>query len=181
MHHGGIGLARWLMSAGIIILALVTAACGRYLDPGPEPARLTITVQARTDAQRVDERVLDRLGPPPYTPGGFHWLAPQPVWDWGVYLVRGERDLRPLQPLPPAQVESAPGFGLKQTATFLAPPGKGLYRVLAEAFLEHTWHEGGPWREYIPIASHQMDMELDLKPSEERQRVVLFEPFQPVD
>ena len=172
---------RVLMAGWVAVLFLSVASCSPYLDTGPNPAQLTISVQAQVTEGQVKEGVYDRLGPPPFTPGTFHWLAPQPVWDWGVYLIDSETGLKPLQPVPPAQVKSVPGYALKQTATFLAPPGKRTYRIMVHSFLEHTWSEGlSSWREYIPISGQQEDMELDLKPGEERKRVVAFEPFKPV-
>ncbi len=174
-------LWRLFQAACLFVAMLSAASCSPYLDAGPTPAQLTVSVQAQVSPEQVKERVWDRLGPPPFMPGMFHWLAPQPVWDWGVYWVKGELDLWPLQPVPPAQVKSVPGQGLQQTATFLAPPGKRIYRILVNAYLEHTWSEGGgSWREFIPITSQQIDMELNLKPGEDRKRVATFEPFQPL-
>ncbi len=172
---------RFFLALGLATLMLLVASCSPYLDTGPTPAQLTVSVQAHVTPEQVKEGVYDRLGPPPFTPGMFHWLAPQPVWDWGVYWVEGELDLRPLQPVPPANVKWVPGYGLKQTVTFLAPPGKRTYRIMVHSYLEHTWSEGiSSWREYIPISGKQEDMELDLKPGEDRKRVVIFEPFKPV-
>jgi hypothetical protein len=172
---------RLLLAVLALSALLALSACSPYLDAGPTPARLTVSVQAHVTPAQLKEGVYDRLGPPPFTPGMFHWLAPQPVWDWGVYWVKGEMDLWPLQPVPPAQVKSVPGLSLKQAATFLAPPGKRTYRILVDSYLEHTWSEGlGSWREFIPISFQQIDMELDLKPGEDRKRVAAFEPFQPV-
>ena len=165
----------------LIALMLLAASCSPYLDAGPAPAQLTVSVQAHVTREQVKEGVYDRLGPTPFTPGMFHWLAPQPVWDWGVYWVKGELDLRPLQPVPPANVKSVPGFGLNQTVTFLAPPGKRTYRIMVHSYLEHTWNEGAvSYREYIPVSGKQEDMELDLKPGRERKRMGIFEPFKPV-
>jgi hypothetical protein len=162
-------------------LLLLASSCSPYLDAGPTPAQLTVSVQSHVTKGQVKEGVYDRLGPPPFTPGMFHWLAPQPVWDWGVYVVEGELDLRPLQPVPPANVKSVPGYSLNQTVTFLAPPGKRTYRIMAHSYLEHTWNEGiASYREYIPISGKQEDMVLDLKAGEDRKRVVVFEPFKPV-
>lgn len=174
-------LRRFCLAALLAGLLILAAGCSPYLDPGPTPAQLTLSVQAHVTQAQVKEGVYDRLGLPPFTPGMFHWLAPQPVWDWGVYWVKGEQNLWPLQPAPPAQLKNVPGYGLQQTATFLAPPGKRIYRVMVHSYLEHTWSEGlSTFREFIPLSGKQEDMELDLKAGENRKRVVVFEPFQPV-
>lgn len=167
------------LCVGVLLLSI--ASCSPYLDTGPNPAQLTVSVQAHVSKEQVKEGVYDRLGPPPFATGMFHWLAPKPVWDWGVYLLDSETGIRPLQPVPPAKVKSVPGFGLNQTATFLAPPGKHTYRIMVHSYLEHTWNEGvSSYREYIPISGKQEDMEMNLKAGETRKRVVVFDPFLPL-
>jgi hypothetical protein len=125
-------------------------------------------VSAEVGGGRIQEAVLDRLGPPPYTPGWFHQLAPAPVWDWGLYLVESDGGLRRLQPAPAAELVSLPGVQLSAEAVFLAPPGRHRLRLLADAYLEHGFtDDSGYWREYIPLASHRRDYTLSLAPGQE--------------
>jgi hypothetical protein len=160
---------RRLACACLALAALFLAAgCGRYADPGPRPARVRAAVSAEVSAGRIREAVLDRLGPPPYTPGWFHQLAPAPVWDWGLYLVESDGGLRRLQPAPGAELVSRPGAQLSAEAVFLAPPGRHRLRLLADAYLEHGFtDDSGYWREYIPLASHRRDYTLGLAPGQE--------------
>jgi hypothetical protein len=153
-----------------LLPTLLLSACGGYVEPGPRPARVAVSVRAQVDGETIRQAVQDRLGPPPYVPGWFHQLAPAPVWDWNLYLVRPDGELRRLEPEPGAQLAWVPGTVLEGQAVFLVPPGRHRLRLLAEAAMEHTYSDaGGFWREYIPLVSHQRRFTLTVGPGEQKR------------
>lgn len=153
-----------------LALLLLAAACGPvYLDPGPNPARIKVAVDARVSKAHADAVVYASLGP---MQPGFSDVLPLPVWDWGLYLVpAGADELTPLRHLPPANLKTnldyVKGFSLKAETVFLAPPGKHRLRVMINGYKVHVYFEGGRrFTDYIYVGGGSRDFQLDLKPGQ---------------
>lgn len=139
-HKGRIaaGLAALLWLASL-------AACGQvFLDPGPNPARVQVKLKAQ-----VADGLLQRPGERVY-------------WDWGLYLVGGDKSLALLKPAQPQPLQVVgPVNPLDRQAAFLAPPGQRTLRLLATGYVFRTWGEG---EIAVTLANYAKDFQLNLAP-----------------
>lgn len=126
--------------------AFLLAGCaGGYLDPGPEPAKVRVDLQAKADQ-----------GPISWRFGG-----PCPVlWDWGLYLVRQDGSLARLRPADGQRLKVIQENPLRRDTVFLAPPGKRRLRLIIESYYQQPHAEG-----HIPISLGGTieDFQVDLK------------------
>jgi hypothetical protein len=150
--------------AGLVV-SQITGCAMMWVDAGPNPARLKVDLTARV-SKAQEQAVLERswLTPPVRVPGGWHRVS-RPLWDWGVYVVRPDGYLAPLKPESGGPTKEVPGYEIKQTAVFLAPPGAQSLRLLVWAYLEHKWYDdAGENTEPLDIQTFQEDFELNLCP-----------------
>jgi len=138
---GGVRRAAWLLLAGALILPMGCAP--NYLDPGPNPAKVRVRVEAMSRAGRHYDVV--------------------PTWTWGLY---GQRPGGGQAFYPPASGKHSPYVTarvLKQDVTFLVPPGKRRALLRLEANMDVPDSEGS---RIITVARFEEELNLDLKPGE---------------
>ncbi|MCB2225412.1 MAG: hypothetical protein KQH53_01950 [Desulfarculaceae bacterium] len=138
-----------LLALALLLLAALLAGCAaeRYVDPGPNPARVRVLVDFKTDRSRFNQ---------------FDDTTPYTSWDWGLWLERDGRLTR-LPPDPPQQLTVIQGPRLKRDTVFLAPPGKHAYRLIVDGYV--GLREG--WTYWpISVAGTNQRFVLELKPGQ---------------
>jgi hypothetical protein len=133
------------MIIGAVALALLAGvwSCAQPgLDPGPNPARLEIELQARME--------------PAGRPRGYGGPR-DTLWDWGVYLLGEKGRLLPLAPVSGRRMKVIAGTPLRRTEVFLLPPGSWRVRLELEAYWLRPSSEGiapsslGFWRRQFAV------------------------------
>jgi len=134
----------WLLLFGCLVLL---AACApNYLNPGPNPAKVTVSVEAQSS---MDVRMSRRYDA-------------TPTWFWGLYGPAPEGGA----PYPPAGGGRLPYQSakvLQQSATFLVPPGKRSLVLRLEANLEVPDSEGS---KVVTVATYEEVLNLELQPGQ---------------
>ena len=152
-----------LIWAGLVLI--LAAGCANVgVDPGPNPARLEISLKAQLDKAMVHTALSNAwLTPPIRLPGGWHEVN-GPYWDWGIYLRRDDGSLEPLRLASGGPTKNLRAYDLDQTAVFLAPPGPQPLRLIVQAYMEHKWYDdaGENW-EPVPIKSFEQNLNLDFR------------------
>ena len=135
----------WPLLAASLFLLLACAPA--YLDPGPNPAKVTIKVMAKSSAEVSASRRYDAT----------------PSWFWGLYAAQPGGSRMPYPPqgggLPPSQVAKV----LDQEVTFLLPPGNQRVLLRLEADLSVPDSEG---ERIVAVAAYEETLNLELKPGQ---------------
>ncbi len=150
----------------LALLALCPSCLNPYLDPGPHPARISISFHTAVSPEQVQHTLEEnQLIPPIVLPDLFHRVD-GPFWDWGLYLVKEDGSLRPLPPAGKQATRHLQGPRLEAVGSFLAPPGRLHLKLLAECYLIHSWSEGmmPTQTQSLGVAELTRTWELDLKP-----------------
>ena len=126
------------------VLVLGFSGCARVtVDPGPDPAMVTLELDARVSQARVREVMSENaLDNPAVLPGWFHRVE-GPFWQWGLYVEAADGTLDRLpndQGLGLVQIRAG---NLKQKLTFSAPPKAAKLVLLVEPYLVHYFYERG--------------------------------------
>lgn len=147
-------------------LSMLAAGCGlQYVDPGQNPAQVTITLKALVTPAQMEKTKVDNLLTRPFVlPGAFHEIL-GPYYDWNLYEIEKDGYLRPLKPAGEVKTRYIEGSRMEMTATFLAPVGPKELRVLVESYFIHRYVEA--FTEYdqpVEIATFRKDFKLGLCP-----------------
>ncbi|MCB2228353.1 MAG: hypothetical protein KQH53_16865 [Desulfarculaceae bacterium] len=128
-------------------LLLVLACAPAYLDPGPNPAKVTVKVQAKSTAEVRSARRYDST----------------PTWFWGLYAEQASGGRMPYPPLGGGMQPNQVAKELNQEVTFLLPPGKQRVLLRLEADMEVPDSEGS---KIVAVAAFEETLNLDLKPGQ---------------
>ncbi|MBU4277605.1 MAG: hypothetical protein KKC30_12755 [Proteobacteria bacterium] len=179
-----------------MVLGLVTllAACmGPAVDPGPDPARVVVSVERTLTGRQVRE-AMSQGGPFPGSRVRLdNFLGP--FWELSVQQKQPDGSWRRL-PTAPDQPSLPDGYKFDVRRVFLAPPGAQELRLRLAAYINRSWEEqvgdpyvyrrtkdGEVYRDYQPnwrsqsatiyISDLQRIRKVDLKPGQE----LVLEPF----
>ena len=144
----------WYAALGLV-LALALGCAPNYLAPGPNPAKVTVQVEARSSSEVTTARRFDA----------------NPSWFWGLYGQQANGGRAPYPPAGGKRMPTQVAKVLKQEATFLVPPGKQQVLLHLEADLSVPDSEGS---RIITVASFEEVLNLDLQPG---QSVVIKRRF----
>lgn len=162
-----------IRGAAVAVLILALAFMGgcagfMFVDPGPNPAYLTLPVQAQIMQAQVDA-VIDEFGGPL-----FLKFSPRadtisgPFWDVQAFILAPDGGVHQLHPAPGGAILSQEGLSVDGQARFLAPPGKHKLRLVLSGLLLHTFvDERGFWKRYIPLVTRYSETEAQLDPGRE--------------
>ena len=154
----------------LAVVACVLAGCAQVaVDPGPNPARVTMELTALVSKARIKEVMSENaLDNPAVLPGWFHRVE-GPFWQWGLYVEAKDGTLD--------RVPNDRGLGLvqiradnlRQKLTFSAPPNASHLVLLVEPYLVHYFYERGlgyarESSESYSIAVYREDLRLKLCP-----------------
>jgi hypothetical protein len=133
--------ARYAMPGLALLLVLTALGCGySYLDPGPNPARVVLSVKAQAPSKDVV------------------------LWDWGLYIVGADGVWKRLGPTQKAKFTALAANPLEQHLIFLAPPGKHKLVLSAEGYV---MVEAGDQTVARTVAKYGDTWQVDLKPGRE--------------
>ncbi|MCF8032829.1 MAG: DUF2057 domain-containing protein [Desulfarculaceae bacterium] len=132
---------------GLLSLLLALACAPAYLDPGPNPAKVTVRVEAKSSAEVRSARRYDS----------------NPTWFWGLYATLPSGGRMAYPPAGGGRMPNQTAKVLKQEATFLLPPGKHKVVLRLEADLEVPDSEGS---RVVAVAAYEEVLDLDLKPGQ---------------
>ena len=151
-------LGFWLVFFGLA-LWLFAGCAGMYADPGPQPARIKLSVKAKVDMQEVNKALSGMQMR--YTLG---FDAMGPYWEWGLYLKGKDGSLTRLKPLKPGSVDTEEGFAFDKDVTFLAPPGRLTLWLLLDVYLDCADPNGIFDITPITVKTFTEDIPMDLAP-----------------
>lgn len=156
------------MVLGLVVL--VAACMGPAVDPGPDPARVVVSVQSSLSAEQV-QRAMQWQGPFPGSSVRFdNFLGPF----WQISAQQKQAD-GSWQRLPEAPDQPALPDGYKITAkrVFLAPPGAQGLRFRLEAYVNRSWEEqvGDP---YVYRRTKDGEVYRDYEPRWRTQSAVIY-------
>lgn len=139
---------------GLFIVALAAVGCGyTYLDPGPNPARVVVSIKAQAPAASLPS-------------------SGKPVlWDWGLYLVTPDGVWKRLGPTQAVKFSALAANPLEQHLIFLAPPGKHELTLSLEGYV---MVEAGDQTVARPVASYSKTWQVDLTAGQEWKIVESF-------
>ena len=138
----------------LILLLTLVSGCTAYMNPGPDPARLTVSVQASLDKERVAQLK-------------YHTRrnARGPLWVWNLYVVQGDGYYQELKPQGPGPARWIGGYRLDDTALFMAPQGSYQVRLRVTAYLDYEMYDGdGYYLKSVPIADWEEDLPIKAAP-----------------
>ena len=178
----------------VLGLVVMLAACmGPAVDPGPDPARVAVSVERTLSDQQV-RRAMEGQGPFPGAWVRFdNFLGP--FWELSAQQKQEDGSWRRL-PQAPDQPKLPDGHKIEARRVFLAPPGPQELRFRLEAFINRSWQEqvgdpyvyrrtkdGEVYRDYEPrwrnqgsiiyVLDLQRTRQVDLKAGQE----LVLEPF----
>lgn len=137
-----------LLRYGVALAAvLALIGCGyAYLEPGPNPARIVLSVKAQAPAANLPR------------PGDVV------LWDWGLYLVGADGVWKRLGPTQKAKFTAIPANPLEQHLIFLSPPGKHKLVLSLEGYV---MVDAGDQTVARTVAKYGDHWQVDLKPGKE--------------
>jgi hypothetical protein len=140
--------------AVLIITAAVLAGCAAYVNPGPDPATVEASVQAR-----VNEAVVANYKEHSrYSMRGPYWL-------WNLYIVRSDGYYHELKPKGDGPRRWSEGTTLKETVEFLAPAGRYQVRLRVTVYLDYNVYGGDDYTtRSITLDEWEEDIVIDAKP-----------------
>jgi hypothetical protein len=145
--HRNIKPVRFFCLGVALVALLAIVGCGyTYLDPGPNPARIVVSVKGTVPEANLPSK-------------GFPVL-----WDWGLYVVGEGGIWQRLQPTQPVKFGALPGNPLDQNRIFLAPPGKHKLVLSLEAYV---LMESGDQTVPVTVAKFGDNWQVDLAPGKE--------------
>ena len=113
------------------------------VDPGPDPARITLDLKAFVSPARVKEVMSENaLDNPAVLPGWFHRVE-GPFWSWGLYLEQADGTLDRLPNQKGQNLVMLRADNLSRQVTFFAPPKAPALVLLVEPYLVHYFYERG--------------------------------------
>jgi hypothetical protein len=137
----------FLLSGLALIALCISLGCGyAYLDAGPNPARVVVSVKAQAPAASLPSR------------------GDVVLWDWGLYLVGADGVWKRLGPTQPAKFSAMAANPLEQHLIFLAPPGKHKLVLSLEGYV---MVEAGDQTVARTVAKYGDHWQVDLKPGQE--------------
>ncbi len=123
----------------VLGLAVLVAACmGPAVDPGPDPAKVAVSVQRKITSREVREAMSQR-GPFPGSYVRFDSFL-GPFWQLSVDQKQADGSWRRL-PVAPDQPSMPDGYSIQAKRVFLAPPGPQELRLRLEAYVNRSWEE----------------------------------------
>ncbi|MCB2228673.1 MAG: hypothetical protein KQH53_18495 [Desulfarculaceae bacterium] len=130
----------WLLAA----LALIAACAPPFVDPGPNPARVVVSVKRTLDAQSV-QSAMQAQGPFPGRAVRFDGFT-GPFWGLRVEIKQPDGKWFRL-PLAKGQGDMPDGYSVDIRRVFLAPPGRQELRFRLEANINRSWQQqvGDPY------------------------------------
>ena len=128
----------------VSVLLFLLAGCAQVtVDPGSNPALVTLELRARVSPARVKEVMsANALDNPSVLPGWFHRVE-GPFWSWGLYLEAEDGTLDRLPNRQGLNLAMLRAGGLSQKVTFSAPPKAPALVLLVEPYLVHYFYERG--------------------------------------
>lgn len=130
-------------------LTLTLACKAQFLDPGPNPAKIQVQLKANYTAD-PNSRIIKKYM--------------EPVeWDWGLYKVTNGGVLPALPTADKQQLKGIEGDSLTRDTVFLAPGGKGRYRLIVEAYKTIATNNA---MNTVGLGSFQRDFDLNLAPGQ---------------
>ncbi|MCF8066921.1 MAG: hypothetical protein K9K65_11865 [Desulfarculaceae bacterium] len=175
------------------LVALVAACMGPAVDPGPDPARVVVSVKSGLGHDQV-RRAMAGQGP---FPGAWVRLDTflGPFWELSAQQRQPDGSWQRLA-LAPNQTELPDGYKFEAKRVFLAPPGAQELRFRLEAFVNRSWEQqvgdpyvyrqgpnGEVYRDYEPrwrsqsaviyVLDQRRERKVDLKAGQE----LVLEPF----
>jgi hypothetical protein len=131
----------FMLPAACLVVLLLALGCGyAYLDPGPNPARVVLSVKAQAPSKDVV------------------------LWDWGLYVVGADGVWKRLGPTQKTKFTALAANPLEQHLIFLAPPGKHKLVLSAEAYV---MVEAGDQTVARTVAKYGDSWQVELKPNQE--------------
>ena len=157
MFPKGFAFKNILLPGSIFILLLFAAGCLiAYVDPGPNPAKLTVSLKAAVPKDAVENIKRQSLR-----------SVTGPYWVWWVYLVDGKGLYQDLKPEGEGPKRWQRAYSIDESATFLVRPGNYRVRLRVTAYLDQEWQggdRGGTTIKSVPIADWQEDIMLKVEP-----------------
>ena len=148
-----------------LVLCCLTAAmflgcAGIYVDPGPQPARLRLLLQAESDMDEVKAAMADKIR-------GYHYGLDTfgPFWEWGLYLKGADGSLRRLAPAKGGSVRTEEGFSFDREVVFLVPPGPSNLWLLLDVYLDYHEPHWGGGAVPVNIKTYTEDLKVELCPN----------------
>ena len=175
------------------LVALLAACMGPAVDPGPDPARVVVSVKSNLSHEQV-RRAMVGQGPFPGAWVRFdNFLGP--FWEISAQQRQPDGSWRRL-PLAPGRPDLPDGYKFEGRRVFLAPPGAQELRFRLEAFVNRSWEQqvgdpyvyrrgsdGEVYRDYEPrwrtqsaviyVLDQRRERKVELKAGQE----VVLEPF----
>lgn len=137
----------FMLPAAALAALLLALGCGyAYLDPGPNPARVVLSVKAQAPQAGLPSR------------------GDVVLWDWGLYLVGADGVWKRLGPTQPAKFTATSANPLEQHLIFLAPPGNHKLVLSLEGYV---MVEAGDQTVARTVAKYGDTWQVDLKPGQE--------------
>ena len=138
---------------------LLAGCAAMYVDPGNQPARVRLHLQAKSDMAEFKAAMSDKLGGYQY---GLDTYGP--FWEWGLYLKGDDDSLKPLRPLKYGSVKTEEGFSFDQDVTFLVPHGPVKLWLLLDVYLDYFEPNWGGGPVPVNIKTYTEDFKVDLCP-----------------
>ena len=149
-----------VLTALICALALICAGCAAmYVNPGPQPARVRVLLEAKSDMAEFKAAMADEIR-------GYHYGLDTfgPFWEWGLYLKADDGSLKPLRPEKSGSVTTEEGFSFEKDVTFLVPPGQVKLWLLLDVYLDYFEPGWGGGPNPVNIKTYTEDIKADLCP-----------------
>jgi hypothetical protein len=151
----------------VLLAAVMMALAGCapvYVQTGPDAARIQVELSAVTNDAEIN-RAGGRFGLTGYlTTFGVWRELKGPFWDWGLYLVKDDGRLLPLQPEGGVNTKNLLGYGIERSVSFLVPPGEHKIRLLVESHMEFWVNSMAYGSEYemFPVSDYTRDYDFNL-------------------
>lgn len=156
---------------GVLGLVAFLAAClGPAVDPGPDPARVVVSVQSSLSREQV-QRAMQWQGPFPGSWVRFdNFLGP--FWEISAQQKQADGSWQRL-PLAPDQPKLPGGYQITAKRVFWAPPGAQDLRFRLQAFVNRSWQEqvGDP---YVYRRTKDGETYRDYEPRWQSQSAVIY-------
>jgi len=157
-----------LMVLGLV--ALIAACMGPAVDPGPDPARVVVSVKSSLSHEQVN-RAMTSQGPFPGSWVRFdNFLGP--FWEISAQQRQPDGSWQRLAQAP-NQPDLPDGYKFEGKRVFLAPPGAQELRFRLEAFVNRSWEEqvGDP---YVYRRGKDGEVYRDYEPRWRNQSAVIY-------
>ena len=151
-------LIKTAIPASLLLLTLLfMSGCLRvYVDPGPNPAALKVSIKAAVPKDEVDS----------IKKHSFRSVT-GPYWEWWVYKIDGKGVYQDLKPKGKGPERWKGAFSLDEGAVFLVQPGSYKVRLRVTAYLDYEIRGGdraGITIKSVPIADWEEDIMLQAGP-----------------